>query len=364
MGLLLIFILVCFFIGNAYIFIRALQTIRKAHWSIKIVFGIIFWLLAMQLFIVMALRHTNLPEFLPKLMFATGTTWMVFVLYMTLALLTTDIIKRFFIKNLRHSFLIAMGVTAVILIGGYINNLSPKIERIEIKLDKPLEGTTTIVAVSDLHLGYGTGKERLKEFVQMINAQNPDLIIIGGDLIDNSLIPLYNENMDEELRELQAPMGIYMAPGNHEYISGIEESYRFLKRTPIKMLADTVVTLPNGLQLILRDDKHKDNKSSCSLEQLMTKVDRERASFLVEHQPIQLSQIDEREVDIVFCGHTHHGQIWPGNIATDIIFEQSHGYRKWPHSHIFVSSGLSLWGPPMRIGTKGDMAVFKVSGKE
>ena len=366
MGILLIFILVCFFIGNTYIFIRALQTIKRAHRVVKVVFGVLFWVLALQLFIVMALRNTNLPEFLPKIMFSIGTTWMVFVLYMTLALLGVDIVKRLFLRNLRHSFLIALGITAAILTGGYINNLTPRVEKIEIKLDKPLKGTTTIVAVSDLHLGYGTGKEKLKKFVRMINEQNPDLIIIGGDLIDNSLVPLYNEKMDEELRELRAPMGIYMTPGNHEYISGIEESYRFLERTPIRMLADSVVTLPNGLQLILRDDKHRhrDSKSYSSLEYLMAKVDKGRASFLVEHQPIQLSQIDDEEIDIVFCGHTHHGQIWPGNIATDIIFEQSHGYRKWSHSHIAVSSGLSLWGPPIRIGTKSDMIVFKVSGKE
>ena len=365
MGILLIFILVCFFIGNTYIFIRALQTIKRAHRVVKVVFGVLFWVLSLQLFIVMALRNTNLPEFLPKIMFSIGTTWMVFVLYMTLALLGVDIVKRLFLRNLRHSFLIALGITAAILTGGYINNLTPRVEKIEIKLDKPLKGTTTIVAVSDLHLGYGTGKEKLKKFVKMINEQNPDLIIIGGDLIDNSFVPLYNEKMDEELRELRAPMGIYMAPGNHEYISGIEESYRFLERTPIRMLADSVVTLPNGLQLILRDDKHRhrESKSYSSLEYLMAKVDKGRVSFLVEHQPIQLSQIDDEEIDIVFCGHTHHGQIWPGNIATDIIFEQSHGYRKWNHSHIVVSSGLSLWGPPIRIGTKSDMIVFKVSGR-
>lgn len=365
MGILLIFILVCFFIGNTYIFIKALQTIKRAHRVVKVVFGVLFWVLSLQLFIVIALRNTSLPEFLPKIMFSIGTTWMVFVLYMTLALLGVDIVKRLFLRNLRHSFLIALGITATILTGGYINNLTPRVEKIEIKLDKPLKGTTTIVAVSDLHLGYGTGKEKLKKFVKMINEENPDLIIIGGDLIDNSLVPLYNEKMDEELRELRAPMGIYMAPGNHEYISGIEESFRFLERTPIRMLADSVVTLPNGLQLILRDDKHRDrdSKSYSSLEYLMAKVDKGRASFLVEHQPIQLSQIDEKEIDIVFCGHTHHGQIWPGNIATDIIFEQSHGYRKWNHSHIVVSSGLSLWGPPIRIGTKSDMIVFKVSGR-
>ncbi|MBQ2779702.1 MAG: metallophosphoesterase [Bacteroidaceae bacterium] len=361
MGIMLILILVCFLCGNTYIFIRALQTISAAPMAIKISFGIIFWLLALQLFIVMALRHSNLPEFLPKIMFSIGTLWMVFVLYMTLALLAIDAVRL--LINIPHSFLWALGITAAILTGGYINNLHPRVETIELKLDKKLEHPMTIVAVSDLHLGYGTGKAKLKKFVQMINAQNPDLIIIGGDLIDNSLIPLYNERMHEELCQLKAPMGIYMAPGNHEYISNIDESRRFLELTPIKMLADTVVTFPNGFQLILRDDRYA-GRRFIQLKELLEKTDRERPIMVVKHQPRSLKGMDAQKADIVFCGHTHHGQIWPGNIATDIIFEQSHGYRKWSHSHIFVSSGLSLWGPPIRIGTKGDMAVFKISGQQ
>lgn len=89
----------------------------------------------------------------------------------------------------------------------------------------------------------------------MINGQNPDLILIGGDLIDNSVIPLYAENMAEELTELKAPLGIYMVPGNHEYISGIDKSIQFIQNTPIQLLRDSVVTLPCGIQLIGRDDR-------------------------------------------------------------------------------------------------------------
>ena len=88
----------------------------------------------------------------------------------------------------------------------------------------------------------------LKEYVDMINAQHPDLILIGGDLIDNSLTPLYKENMAEELARLKAPLGIYMVPGNHEYISGIRKSMQFINETPIRLLRDNVVTLPGGIQ--------------------------------------------------------------------------------------------------------------------
>ena len=81
---------------------------------------------------------------------------------------------------------------------------------------------------------------------------------------------------------------------------------------------------------------------------------------VIDHQPYHLQQVDDAGVDLQFSGHTHHGQVWPISLLTDHIFEQSHGYRKWQNTHIFVSSGLSLWGPPFRIGTKSDMAVFRL----
>jgi len=81
---------------------------------------------------------------------------------------------------------------------------------------------------------------------------------------------------------------------------------------------------------------------------------------LLDHQPYGLNESDFLGIDLQVSGHTHHGQLWPLSWITDILFEQSHGYRKWSHSHIYVSSGLSLWGPPFRIGTSSDMAVIRI----
>ena len=80
--------------------------------------------------------------------------------------------------------------------------------------------------------------------------------------------------------------------------------------------------------------------------------------ILLDHQPFNLKETEAADIDLQFSGHTHHGQIWPINWVTDYIFEQSHGYRQWGNTHIYVSSGLSLWGPPFRIGTHGEMVIF------
>ena len=264
-----------------------------------------------------------------------------------------------------YGFILSLIFTVVLLGYGYYNYRHPKTNTINIVLDKPLAGDAKpvkIVAVSDLHLGNGTGKTALKRYVKMINEQNPDLILIAGDLIDNSVVPLYTEKMMEELSELRAPLGVYMVPGNHEYISGIKASARFIQDTPIQLLRDSVVTLPNGIQLIGRDDRS--NTARRSLQELMTGIDKSKPIILLDHQPYKLTESEAAGVDLQFSGHTHRGQVWPMNWVTDYIYEQSHGYRQWGNSHIYVSSGLSLWGPPFRIGTESDMAVFHLSTKK
>ena len=154
-------------------------------------------------------------------------------------------------------------------------------------------------------------------------------------------------------------MGIYMVPGNHEYISGIEDVADYLaNRTRIRLLRDEMVELPCGLQIVGRDDRSNENRHS--LDSLLARTDPLKPVLVLDHQPYELAQTDAAGVDIQISGHTHNGQLWPLNHLVDMMYEQGHGYRKWSHAHIYVSSGLSLWGPPFRIGTESDFAVLKI----
>lgn len=350
--------------GNTYIFYRGAQALSGLPGGIKISLAVLFWLAALSIIGTMLTRNIKMPVFLSHAMYEVGTGWLIFTLYMVLFLLAFDLLK-FCRVPFNYGFILSLIFTVVLLGYGYYNYRHPKTNIINIALDKPLADDAKpvkIVAVSDLHLGNGTGKTALKRYVKMISEQNPDLILIAGDLIDNSVVPLYTENMMEELSELKAPLGIYMVPGNHEYISGIKASARFIQDTPIQLLRDSVVTLPNGMQLIGRDDRS--NTARRSLQELMAGIDKSNPIILLDHQPYKLTESEAAGVDLQFSGHTHRGQVWPMNWVTDHIYEQSHGYRQWGNSHIYVSSGLSLWGPPFRIGTESDMAVFHLSTKK
>lgn len=355
-----IILIIAYFGGNAYIFYRGVQALACLPYGIKISLAILFWLAALSFLGTMLSRNVKMPLYLSHTMYEIGTGWLIFTLYMVLFLFVFDLLKLCSIP-FNYGFIASLLATFALLGYGYYHYRHPKTNTVHITLNKPLadnQQSIKIVAVSDLHLGNGTGKTALKQYVKMINRQNPDLILIGGDLIDNSVVPLYSANMMEELSALKAPSGIYMVPGNHEYISGIDKSIRFIRNTHIQLLRDSVVTLDCGIQLIGRDDRT--NSSRRSLQELMASVDKDKPIILLDHQPYKLTESKTAGIDLQFSGHTHRGQVWPISWVTDHIYEQSHGYRQWGNSHIYVSSGLSLWGPPFRIGTESEMVVLQI----
>lgn len=355
MFLLLPLIFIC---ANGYIYLRLLQAIAWLPLWVKVIVSLLFWVAAFSLFMAIGLRESQLPAWLLNTLFTTGSVWMGFMLYSVLLLIVADLVKLA-IPTMGHTLWYVLPITCVILLCGYFNYRNPKVEHIEVNTAKKFDGESLrVVAISDVHLGYGTGIKSLERYVALINAQHPDLVLIVGDLIDNSIKPLLNKPFDSLLSTINAPLGIYMVPGNHEYISGIDKVSDYLKETPIVLLRDSIVTLPNGLQIIGRDDHT--NRHRKSLEELLSQANDEQPAIVLDHQPFALAEANSLKVDMLLCGHTHHGQLFPLNLFVDCMYEQGHGYRKWSNSHIWVSSGLSLWGPPFRIGTNSDFAVIEL----
>lgn len=358
---IVLFILYLF--GNIYIFLRGRKAFSSYSTGVKVLLSLLFWGGAFSFVSILVLRNTDLPDMFARTMYEVGTGWLVFTLYMVIGLAVFDLFKLFH-KPCQYAFYLSLGTTLSLLAYGYYNYQHPDTRVVNIVINKSISGpeqSLRIVAVSDIHLGYGTDKQMLQQYVKRINAQEPDLILIGGDLIDNSVVPLHHEQMEEELSELKAPLGIYMVPGNHEYISGIDASTEFIRKTPILLLRDSVITLPNRIQLIGRDDRHNSRRQS--LAELTAKLDPDKPMILLDHQPYELEKTEAAGIDLQFSGHTHRGQIWPISLITDQLFELSYGHLQKGNTHIYVSSGLSLWGPPFRIGTNSELVVFNITFK-
>lgn len=344
--------------ANAYIFWRLMQALGAMPATLRVVLGVLYWLAACGMFISFGLRNVAMPEFLHRVLHIVGTSWLLFTLYMVVALLLADL-AHWIWPSFHHGVWYTLGLTLAILVAGYINYRHPRVEHITIETEKPIEGDRLrLVAISDVHLGRGTTRADLARYVSIINSENPDMVLIAGDLIDNSILPVAKADMCREFERVEARYGIYMAAGNHEYISGIDACRNYLNTTPIKLLSDSVALPIDGVEIICRDDRY--NRRRARLDSLLATSDKEHFLIVLDHQPNAIAESQKSNIDLHLSGHTHRGQIFPLNLVTDYLFEQSHGYRKWGNTHAYVMTGLSLWGPPFRIGTHSEMLVVDI----
>jgi len=320
------------------------------------------------------LTERYLPDSVAGFFYRFGTTWLIAFIYLLLIFLLIDFGKllnsifRFtdpysvskIFRNNGITSAVILGSVAFLLFAGYLNYRDKRREYIRIQTEKwptnakPLR----IVAVSDLHLGYTISVKELRRWIELINAENPDIVIIGGDLIDNNLRPVENASIDRELQKINAPMGVYAVPGHHEFISGIKQSEAFFQKAGIPLLRDSAVNLEN-LIIIGRDDYS--NRHRKDLNEIVKNSDLSKFAILIDHQPQNLNDAERARIDFQFSGHTHNGQIFPFSLLVNRMYELPQGYLKKGNTHFFVSSGLGIWGGKFRIGTHSEYLVVDIS---
>ena len=358
--MLFILIALTIYLGaNGWVYYQGHAALQSSPLPVRIGFGILFWAVALSFPLMMYLRGRHLAPLAGHWFYQVSMGWLVALLYLTLLLLVGQL-PRLAGVHVPHLFGICTGITALLLAYGYWHYRHPDVRHLEISIDKPVEGAKRLraVAMSDVHLGYGNNRRVLEKYVEMVNEARPDVVLIAGDLIDMSVTPLWQERMQDVLRKIHAPQGIYLVPGNHEFISGIRESERFLERTPVCLLRDSIATLPGGIQIAGRDDRS--NRRRQKPATLLAQADPSRPILVLDHQPYdeELEQTAAAGADFALYGHTHDGQVWPLSLVTDALYRQPYGYGRWGRMQAYVSSGLGLWGPPFRIGTRSELVVI------
>lgn len=366
---LFILIPLLYLMANAYVGLRLYQLLPGLllKWLavLLLVFGFASLILPMLL-----REHMPLP--LSQLLYNFGSSWIIIFLYLLMFWVLIDLFRLFnhfthtFDKDLiyklfHHNGPVALAITGLFALIFVVANWNYRQkDRVHIQLQShSLERPLRVVALSDLHLGMTIGRAELSKWVELINAEKPDLIVIAGDLLDNSAAVAFHYQLDAELRNLKAPLGVYASPGNHEYISGIKGSKEFFERSNITLLQDSLHEL-EGITLIGRDDYS--NRNRLPLSKLMQMRNERAFTLLLDHQPQHLDEAVQEQVDFQVSGHTHRGQVFPISLITDRLFELSHGYLQKKKTHFYVSSGMGVWGGKFRIGTRSDYLVLDLEG--
>ena len=244
----------------------------------------------------------------------------------------------------------------VIFTYGYFHYKHKYREDIRLTTEKSMAKPIKLVMMSDLHLGYHNRREELRRWVDMMNEEHADAILIAGDIIDMSIRPLKEEKMYEEFKRLNAP--VYACLGNHEYYSGEPDAQKFYEQAGIHLLRDSCAVV-DDLCVIGRDDRTNQHRKT--LADIMKQADRSKFTILLDHQPYHLEQAERQKIDFQFSGHTHHGQVWPISWITENIYECAFGAHQRGGTRYYVSSGIGIWGGKFRIGTRSEYIVATIS---
>lgn len=337
--------------------------------------------------------------FLPKgsaikaVLVSIGNYWYGVGLYTAMALLVADLGRLIVILTKKNQFRtrkihVITGILCIIFIiscstYGVINAGKIYTTNYEVSIDKKAGDikSMNIVLVADLHMGYNIRQRQIKQMVEKINASNPDLVVIAGDIFDNDYDSLDNpDELITILSSINSTYGVYACYGNHDIAEKIMGGFTFrfdkrekrqsdvrmdafLEKANIKLLRDEYVLINNSFYLYGRPDAlrpGRDIEVRKTPDELVKGLELSKPIIVIDHEPCQLDELANAGVDLDLCGHTHDGQLFPLNITCRLIWENAYGYLKKGNMHNIVTSGVGLYGPFMRVGTKAEICNIKV----
>lgn len=347
-------------IGNVYVLWHVWRILPLPTWAKALVVTLMVF--AFLLLFVGFSRHIHLSMPLATVVYEIGTSWLIILLYLFMAFLLLDIgrwvhlVPATFLKNSWSGTLAVTAFMFIIFLYGNIHYHQKVRQPLMLTTGKTLSRKMKVVMLSDLHLGYHNRRSEFAKWVDKINEEKADLILVAGDIIDKNIQPLEEQEMHQEFLRLNAP--VVACLGNHEYYGGESNALLFYKKADITLLRDSVTTV-GDLCIIGRDDRS--NPKRKTLSELMKGVDRTKYLVVLDHQPIQLEDAEQNGMDFQLSGHTHHGQVWPISWITESIYECAFGEWQRGSTRYYVTSGIGIWGGKFRIGTRSEYVVAEIT---
>lgn len=377
--LFLIIVLAVYGLINLYVLRRGWQSLAGAP-AVRLVFGVILVLLVLSYPAGRFLAGLGRNPFTTAFIRA-GALYMALMLYLLLAVLVIDAFRlvNAFVPFFPRSWaaaphrigliLFAVTAAAVILVvaGGTFNAAHARLRELSFTIEKKAgdrEGLRVAMA-SDIHLSTAGARSRLEKLVERINALGPDIILLPGDIVDESMTAEEEGRLTSIFRGLRAPLGVFSVLGNHEYYSGLEESLAFLRASGITVLQDESVRVGEAFTLVGRKDPTalRRGQERLPLAAILRagNVDPRLPLILLDHQPIKLGEAMEAGIDLELSGHTHAGQLFPLNLVNKRIYEQNWGALRKGKTQYYVSCGYGTWGPPVRTGSVPEVLLIRIA---
>lgn len=271
-----------------------------------------------------------------------------------------------------------VGATAAVTLYGIRHASCIKTVRYDAAIHKQCSHPPIRIAlVADLHLGWNAGVRQMQKVCAALSRMRPDLVVFAGDIFDNEFDSI--ERPDEiaaMIRSVRSTYGSYACWGNHDVEELIFAGFtfkhsktdnlqmcRFLEKAGIRLLEDETILIGGAFYLSGRLDASSKEKSGVvrlTPDELTSGLDHTKPILVIDHQPSELRGLADAGVDLALSGHTHDGQLFPGNLTTRIGWMNSRGKLVLDNMTSIVTSGAGVWGPAMRVGTDSEVVEITV----
>ena len=358
---------------------------HRFNWlRFKVPFAVVYLFMALSPVIAFLLTKSAVAIVIRRI----STYWIGIMLYSLLYVVLFDLL-RLIAKHtkLKNTLLFSRG--SVISIGsvvvacavatclyGIFNARNIKVNEYSVTVNKSCGSDKHLkaVLVADLHMGYAIGVDHITNMVEKINQQDADIVIIAGDIFDNSYDGMDDpEGIKAQLRSIKSKYGVYAVYGNHDIDEKIlmgftfdwggkqlhsEKMTNFMKECNIKLINDESVLINDEFYLVGRRDTDKpgtEDGTRAEISELTKDLDKTKPIFVLSHEPDELQKTADAGADIDFSGHTHDGQLFPGNLTIGLFWENPCGMIKKDNMYSIVTSGVGVYGTFMRVGTDAEI---------
>ncbi|WP_443955040.1 metallophosphoesterase [Ruminococcus bicirculans (ex Wegman et al. 2014)] len=358
---------------------------HRFNWlRFKVPFAVVYLFMALSPVIAFLLPKSAVAIVIRRI----STYWIGIMLYSLLYVVLFDLL-RLIAKHtkLKNTLLFSRG--SVISIGsvvvacavatclyGIFNARNIKVNEYSVTVNKSCGSDKHLkaVLVADLHMGYAIGVDHITNMVEKINQQDADIVIIAGDIFDNSYDGMDDpEGIKAQLKSIKSKYGVYAVYGNHDIDEKIlmgftfdwggkqlnsEKMTNFIKECNIKLINDESVLINDEFYLVGRRDTDKpgtEDGTRAEISELTKDLDKTKPIFVLSHEPDELQKTADAGADIDFSGHTHDGQLFPGNLTIGLFWENPCGMIKKDNMYSIVTSGVGVYGTFMRVGTDAEI---------
>ena len=314
----------------------------------------------MGMLLIASSKSDNLPG---HLLVVGGSAVVGVLLVLVVVMAMVDLLGLAVAIPAKVRIVAVVAVTVAVSALSFVNAARPVVKQVAVPVDA-LDRPLRVVQLTDMHLGHNRGERHVAKVVDMVVAQNPDVVVITGDLFDSRY--RLNAATIAPLRRLDVP--VLFVVGNHDGYIGSQRVKSVVRSLGnVRVLENEVVEV-DGLQFVGLDNMNADSldvgrhtkPGAPNIAAVLPTlpIDKTKPTVVLHHIPSGARYVAEAGACLYLSGHTHGGQFPPVTWLDELMFDYNKGLYRLGNMAIYVSTGTGTTGPQMRLGTRPEVTVL------